>query len=38
MRSKNKKTQIDAIKHQDRRKNIPTEELRDFVAEEERQP
>jgi len=29
---------IDAVRHKDKRKNIPTEELRDFVAEEEQAP
>src|SRR5687767_11068803 len=29
---------IEAIKHKDKRTNIPTEELRDFVAEEELAP
>ena len=29
---------IDTIKHRDTRKNIPTEELRDFVREEEQRP
>jgi len=32
------RSQIDSIRHKDRRVNIPTEELRDFVAEEERSP
>jgi adenine-specific DNA-methyltransferase len=31
-------TPIDSIKHKDTRKNIPTEELRDFVAAEEAAP
>jgi hypothetical protein len=31
-------TAVDAIKHRDKRKNIPTEELRDFVADEEAKP
>jgi len=26
---------VDAVKHKDKRVNIPTEELRDFVAEED---
>ncbi len=30
--------EIDAIRHKEKRKNIPTEELRDFVADEEVQP
>ena len=29
---------VDSLKHQDRRPNIPTEELRDFVAEAESHP
>lgn len=32
------KTQVDSLRHKDKRKNIPTEELRDFVAEEEQKP
>ena len=31
-------TQIDSVKHKDKRANIPTEELRDFLSEEEKQP
>jgi adenine-specific DNA-methyltransferase len=31
-------TEVDSIRHKDTRTNIPTEELRDFVAEEERTP
>jgi adenine-specific DNA-methyltransferase len=31
-------TPVESIKHKDTRVNIPTEELRDFVAEEERSP
>ncbi|MGH8613059.1 MAG: site-specific DNA-methyltransferase, partial [Gammaproteobacteria bacterium] len=31
-------TQIESIRHQDKRANIPTEELRDFVADEELAP
>lgn len=34
----NASRRVEAIRHQDTRKNIPTEELRDFVAGEERQP
>ncbi len=30
--------ELDANRHQDTRKNIPTEELRDFVAEDESKP
>ena len=29
---------VSAIKHQDKRPNIPTEELRDFVSEDEKNP
>src|SRR2546427_11250719 len=31
-------TTIDSVRHKDKRKNIPTEELRDFVAEQEQKP
>lgn len=31
-------TPVEAIKHKDTRKNIPTEELRDFVADDEKSP
>jgi adenine-specific DNA-methyltransferase len=31
-------TPVDSIRHKDKRKNIPTEELRDFVTEEEHAP
>ena len=31
-------TPVQSIKHKDKRANIPTEELRDFVAEEEKAP
>ena len=31
-------TPVDSVKHKDKRVNIPTEELRDFVAEDERAP
>jgi adenine-specific DNA-methyltransferase len=31
-------TPVQSIKHKDKRANIPTEELRDFVAEEEKTP
>src|ERR1700733_5699748 len=30
--------ELDAIRHKEKRKNIPTEELRDFVAAEEARP
>ncbi len=33
-----RKTEIDSIRHKDKRVNIPTEELRDFVAEDEAAP
>jgi len=33
--SKNPGIRVDSVKHSDKRKNIPTEELRDFVREEE---
>jgi len=36
-RQKSKK-EIDVFKHKDKRKNIPTEELRDFIKEDERNP
>ena len=31
-------TPVEALRHKDKRANIPTDELRDFVAEEERSP
>jgi adenine-specific DNA-methyltransferase len=31
-------TDLDSIRHKDKRANIPTEELRDFVADEEKAP
>ena len=31
-------TKVESIRHKDKRANIPTEELRDFVADEERAP
>ena len=31
-------TPITALKHKDKRANIPTEELRDFVSDDEKQP
>jgi adenine-specific DNA-methyltransferase len=31
-------TKVSSIRHQDKRKNIPTEELRDFVADDEKKP
>jgi len=32
------KTPVSAVSHKDQRKNIPTEELRDFVSDDERAP
>ena len=32
------KTPVESIRHKDKRKNIPTEELRDFVAADENAP
>src|SRR5258708_34595556 len=32
------KALLDAVRHKDKRKNIRTEELRDFVADDEQQP
>ena len=34
----NTRTKVESIRHKDKRKNIPTEELRDFVADEELAP
>jgi glucuronate isomerase len=31
-------TKVESLRHKDKRKNIPTEELRDFVAEDEHAP
>ena len=36
--TKNTTTKIESIRHKDKRANIPTEELRDFVADEELAP
>jgi adenine-specific DNA-methyltransferase len=36
--AKKPSTPVESIRHKDKRKNIPTEELRDFVAEEEQAP
>jgi hypothetical protein len=38
MAKKAKSTKVESIRHQDKRKNIPTEELRDFVVEDEQAP
>jgi hypothetical protein len=35
---KTQRKSVEAVRHKDKRKNIPTEELRDFVREEEQQP
>jgi adenine-specific DNA-methyltransferase len=35
---KTARTDVDSIRHKDKRTNIPTEELRDFVADEEKSP
>jgi adenine-specific DNA-methyltransferase len=37
-RRSNGPTPVESIKHKDKRANIPTEELRDFVAEDEKAP
>ncbi len=37
-KKKAKRTRIESLKHKDKRTNIPTEELRDFVAEDEHKP
>ena len=34
----NKSTNLESIRHKDKRANIPTEELRDFVADDEHAP
>jgi len=36
--SESKATPVESIRHKDKRANIPTEELRDFVAEDEKAP
>jgi len=36
--AKKKPMSVDSLRHKDKRKNIPTEELRDFVAEDEHAP
>src|SRR5579864_6168053 len=38
MAKKNTRTKVESIRHKDKRSNIPTEELRDFVADEELAP
>ena len=37
-KKKTKNMQVETVKHKDKRVNIPTEELRDFVAEDEKSP
>ena len=37
-RTKKPTTPVESIRHKDKRTNIPTEELRDFVADEEQAP
>jgi adenine-specific DNA-methyltransferase len=37
-RAKAAETEVNSIRHKDKRANIPTEELRDFVADEEKSP
>ena len=37
-KSKNTRKKVESIRHKDKRANIPTEELRDFVADEELAP
>ena len=38
MAKKNARTKVESIRHKDKRANIPTEELRDFVADKELAP
>ena len=38
MAKKNARTKVESIRHKDKRANIPTEELRDFVADDELAP
>lgn len=37
-RKKTTSAPVESLRHKDKRKNIPTEELRDFVADDEHQP
>ena len=37
-KKKNAPKKVETIRHKDKRANIPTEELRDFVADEELAP
>jgi adenine-specific DNA-methyltransferase len=37
-KQKTSKTEIETVKHKDKRANIPTEELRGFLSEEEKEP
>jgi adenine-specific DNA-methyltransferase len=36
--SDTQRTPVETLRHKDKRANIPTEELRGFVAEEEKKP
>jgi adenine-specific DNA-methyltransferase len=36
--AKRESTAVESIRHKDKRKNIPTEELRDFVTDDEQAP
>jgi hypothetical protein len=38
MSKKKTSTSVESLRHNDKRKNIPAEELRDFVAEDEKHP
>lgn len=38
MAKKTTPTKVESIRHKDKRANIPTEELRDFVADDEYAP
>ncbi|MBA7700263.1 hypothetical protein ES703_108974 [subsurface metagenome] len=38
MARKRKSKKVESLKHRDKRKNIPTEELREFVGEDEEAP
>jgi adenine-specific DNA-methyltransferase len=37
-KKKSDPTKVESIRHKDKRKNIPTEELRDFVVDDEHPP
>jgi len=38
MSKKKTPTSVESLRHSDKRKNIPSEELRDFVADDEKHP